>query len=123
MMQEEVRNLGVDELPGLFPSLAAKARNLPTGSLVALSLCCWIAIALWTIPDGISPAIPAPVLAIGSFGLWGILERVRANYPGLSASALVSIAVAQKFAAAIGALSVLMAIFALLGVVLGVFIL
>jgi hypothetical protein len=115
--------IGAEEPPGLFVTLAGKARGLSTVTLAGLSLCCWVAIALWTIPDGMAWPIPAPVLSVGTFGLWGILDRVRRERQVTGTLALFAIDAGEKVTAAVGVLAALAALFALVGVLLGEFIL
>ncbi len=115
--------MATHDRPELFSSLAAQGRRLSTAVLVALALCSWIAIGLWTILDEMPPALPTPLLTIGMFGVWGLLERVRAQYRGARPAVVFGIHAGQKLAAVVGALSVFAAMFALLGMMMGVFIL
>ncbi|HEY8165639.1 MAG TPA: hypothetical protein VIF83_08815 [Gemmatimonadaceae bacterium] len=115
--------IGPEEPLGLFATLAEKARGMSTGALATLSLFSWVAIGLWSIPDGIPRAVPAPILAVGTFGLWGMLDHVRASYgvgrPRLSAA----IEASKTFVATVGTFAILLVMFTLLGKLLGVFIL
>ena len=115
--------MATDDQPELFISLAALARRLSTGVLVGLALCSWIAIALWTIPDDLPRAFPTPLLTIGMFGVWGLLQHVRAEYRGAHPAVVFGIKAGQKLAAVAGALSIFAGMFAMLGKMMGVFIL
>jgi hypothetical protein len=123
VLQQRAQMIGADEPPDLFTTLAGKARVLSIGTLIAIALCCWIAIALWTIPDGMPWPVPAPLLSIGAFGVWGILDRVRQERRVTGTVELFAIDAGEKLAAAVGVLAALAALFALLGVLLGEFIL
>jgi hypothetical protein len=104
----------------LFAMLAAKARRSSdavlaslagVGGLSALAL---IAIrpAWW--------AFALPLVSAGAFGVWGILERVTAERETpRSAGYDGAIGVAQWIAVAIGTLSAIVTVFAVLGLFLG----
>jgi hypothetical protein len=104
----------------LFAMLAAKARRSSdavlaslagVGGLSALAL---IAIrpAWW--------AFALPLVSAGAFGVWGILERVTAERETpRSAGYDRAIGVAQWIAVAIGTLSAIVTVFAVLGLFLG----
>lgn len=123
VLQQRAQIIGADEPPGLFTTLAGQARALSIGRLVALALCCWLAVALWTIPDGMPWAFPAPLLSVGAFGMWGILDRVRHERRVTGTLGLFAIDAGAKLAVAIGVIAAVTALFALLGVLLGEFIL
>lgn len=123
MISENPAVIGAEEPPGLFPALAEKARAMSTGILATLSLFSWVAIGLWTIPDGMPIALPAPILAVGTFGLWGMLDRVQASDGVGHPRASAAIEASKTIIAAAGTLAVLLVMFTVLGKLVGVFIL
>jgi hypothetical protein len=119
MVLEQAHISAAADPPGIFTALADRARRLPVWALVALSLCSWVAIALWTIPDGFPWPLPAPILTVGSFGVWGVLERVRIE----RASTALALKFCQIVVVVIGTIAALTAVFAGIGILMGDFVL
>jgi hypothetical protein len=103
--------------PGPYAALAARARRTADGALAidAAIGCAWLA-ALIAWHPAWWQFVVAPV-AIGAFGLWGIVDRelVTATMPSRRRVLLIGRAVA----AAVGTLAVLLSAFRVLGALIG----
>ena len=110
------------EPPGLFAMLAVRARRAPDAVLATMAGIGGVsAIALAAVrPSWWTFALP--LVSVGTFGLWGMLERATAER-GAERSARYDRAVgaAQWVAVAIGAVCTILTAFEVLGVVIGPF--
>ena len=105
-----------------YAALAARARRTSQGALTAaaaVGVLALLALTLWR-PAWWTAALP--LVSLGAFGWWGILERERAER--YSSAAVTGIApralrAAQWLAVAAGTASALLAAFALLGLLFG----
>lgn len=108
------------EPPSLFAMLAGKARRAPDGVLAALAGVGGVAAVALSAFRPAWWAFALPLVSAGAFGLWGILERVVAERESpRSPSYDRAMSVAQWLAAAIGTVSAIVTVFALLGFFLG----
>ncbi|HEV7706462.1 MAG TPA: hypothetical protein VGO46_19350 [Gemmatimonadaceae bacterium] len=110
------------EPPGLFAMLAARARRASDGVLAALTGIGGVAaIALAAVRPSWWP-FALPLVSVGAFGLWGMLERATAER-GAERSARYDrvVSAAQWIAVAIGVLCAIVGALMALGVLIGPF--
>ncbi len=113
-------NTAGTEPPSLFAMLAGKARRAPDAMLASLAGVGGVsAVALIAMRP---PwwAFALPLVSVGAFGVWGILERATAERETpRSAGYDRAMGVAQWLAAAIGTVCTIVTVFAVLGFFLG----
>ncbi|HET7459549.1 MAG TPA: hypothetical protein VFJ74_17995 [Gemmatimonadaceae bacterium] len=112
------------ESSSIYAALAAQARRTSDGALATSALVGVIAVIGLAFGRPGWWALALPLVSLGAFGVWGILERERTargaeQQQQPSAAATRALAVGQWLAAAVGTVATIVAAFALLGVLFG----
>jgi hypothetical protein len=109
------------EPPGLYATLAARARRASDAMLATLAGIGLIATLLLVVERPRWGVFALPLIAVGAFGLWGIAERelTDGDAAGRVAKYRRAIVVAQRLVAALGTVAMLATAFAVLGLFLG----
>ena len=115
---------GADDRPGLYAALAALARRTSYGALTgaaAIGILTVLGLTLWW-PGWW--AFTMPLVALGAFGLWGIVERERVEHveraPATAGTFVPrALAAVQWLAIALGTGAVLVAAVRGLGALIG----
>lgn len=107
------------EAPTLFEALATLARRAPDAALASAATGGLLgAVGMIFVSAGVRLFL-LPLIALGAFGLWGILERARATSAAESTRPRSLVGAAQRLAVAIGTAAVVVGALALLGALLG----
>jgi hypothetical protein len=108
------------EPPGLFAMLAVRARRASDGVLAALAGTGGVAAIALAAARPSWWAFALPLVAAGTFGLWGILERATAERGAERTTRYDRVtSVVQGMLVAIGAVCAIVTIFAVLGMLMG----
>lgn len=112
---------GRGDSSSVYAALAAQARRTSDGALATSALVGVLALIglAFRRPDWW--ALVLPLVSVGAFGIWGILDRERTGHEAeqRSVAARRALVVGQWLACAAGTLAAVVAAFALLGVVFG----
>ncbi|HEX8850559.1 MAG TPA: hypothetical protein VF761_13590 [Gemmatimonadaceae bacterium] len=115
-LEQPRADASLDERPGPYAALAARARRSSDGALaLAAAIGCAYLAALVALHPSWWSFVVAPI-AIGAYGLWGIADRELVAGDATRRRLLLA---ARALAAAIGTLAVLTSVFRILGALIG----
>ena len=115
---EREPDIDAERQPNIYEMLAARARQASDGTLALLAAVGVLALGAASVLRPRWWGLALPLVAVGAYGAWGILDRAAATAGPLARA----LAAAKWAAAVIGTCAALMAALAFMAVVLGKFI-